>query len=142
MNCDLCNNKATVHLCKIYDDVKTEQHLCAEHARKAGLALPSGMSLGQMMVNGVVCSTTQEATVQGILDNFRGMRNFLREHGRMPSSVEDLREGMALPDEGAAALIVDPELAARLQQWDGFVRFIQANGRMPTAEEPGRFGFK
>ena len=71
-----------------------------------------GLAPGQMLVNGVVCSTIEEATTRGILDNLRGTSNFARRHGRMAATVEELQEGMSLPDDVAGVEITDPDLRA------------------------------
>src|SRR5689334_15047694 len=122
MTCDLCTEPATVHVCEIRDGVKTEKHLCAEHNEQ--IKIPN-LAVGQMAVNGVICSSVEEAAVQGILENLRGTRNFCRQHGRMPSSVEELEKGMSLPDEGPDAEINDPELLQEFRRLDALVRFIQ-----------------
>jgi hypothetical protein len=49
----------------------------------------------------------------------------------MPATVEELHEGMSLPDDVAGVEITDPELRAQLESVDGLIAFCLANGRMP-----------
>ena len=79
--CEICGQPASVHETEIRDGQKVERHLCAEHADVSGI---QGLAPGKMLVNGVVCSTVEEATTRGIMDNLRGTSNFARRHGRMP----------------------------------------------------------
>jgi hypothetical protein len=127
-SCDICGQPASVHMTEIRDGQKVERHLCAEHSDVSGL---QGLAPGQMLVNGVVCSTVEEATTRGILDNLRGTSNFARRHGRTPATVEELQEGMSLPDDVAGVEIADLELRAQLKWVDGLIAFCRAHGRMP-----------
>src|ERR1043166_4355068 len=110
--CDICGQPASVHMTEIRDGQKVERHLCAGHADANGIKLPAP---GQMLVNGVPCSTVEEATTRGITDNLLGTSNFAHRHGRMPATVQELQEGMSLPDHVAGVDIADPELRAQLK---------------------------
>lgn len=71
-----------------------------------------------------------------MMDNLRGTSNFARRHGRMPATVEELLEGMSLPDDVAGAEVSDPELQAQLKWVNGLIAFCRAHGRMPrTVDE-------
>src|SRR4051794_34011897 len=111
-SCDICGQPASVHMTEIRDGHKVERHLCAEHGDISGM---KGLAPGQMLVNGVVCSTVEEATTRAILDNLRGTSNFAHRNGRMPATVDELQEGMSLPDDVAAVDVADPELRAQLK---------------------------
>jgi hypothetical protein len=128
--CDICGQPASVHMTEIGDGRMVERHLCAKHGAIGGT---KGLAPGQILVNGVVCSTVEEATTRGILDNLRGTSNFAHQHGRMPATVEELQEGMSLPDDVAGVEITDPELRAQLKWVDGLIAFCRTNGRMPQA---------
>jgi protein arginine kinase activator len=54
MTCERCQDEATVHLTEKIDGRRRELHLCAECARKAGLALPAAAP--QMALDAVVQS--------------------------------------------------------------------------------------
>jgi hypothetical protein len=135
MKCDICGNPATVHVCEIRFGKKTERHLCSRHAGAAEFAGAENLPPGQLLVNGTVCSSAQEAAVRGILDNLRGTRNFLRQHGRMPSNVDQVRQGMVLPDDGPVSYMMDEELLKEFGRLDATVRFIQEHGRMPESSD-------
>src|SRR6266702_4813972 len=109
--CDVCGQPATVHATEIHDDKRTERHLCAVHAGEAGL--PSDLVEGIQI--GATSGTFQKALMEGMLDNLRGTANFIRRHGRLPSSLDDLKEGMALQGAFPGAEIDDAELKAKLQ---------------------------
>jgi len=130
--CDICGQPASVHMTEIHDGQKIERHLCTEHADVSGI---NGLAPGQMLVNGVACSTVEEAATRGIMDNLRGTSNFARRHGRMPATVEELQEGMSLPDDVAGVAITDPELRAQLKWVDGLIAFCRAHGRMPQTPD-------
>jgi hypothetical protein len=93
------------------------------------------LNTGQMVVNGVPCKTVEDAVTRGIMDNLRGTANFTRRHGRMPASVEELREGMALQDDVTGVEITDPEARAQLKYVDGLLKFCEAHGRMPRTPD-------
>jgi hypothetical protein len=130
--CDICGQPASVHMTEIRDGQTVERHLCAEHADVSGI---KGLAPGQMLVNGVPCSTVEEATIRGIMDNLRGTSNFARRHGRMPATVEELQEGMSLPDGIAGVEITDSDLRAQLKWVDGLLAFCRAHGRMPQTPD-------
>jgi hypothetical protein len=135
--CDVCGSPAAVHETEIRDGEEVERHLCAEHADLSDI--PPGLAPGQMIVSGVVCSTVEEAAMQRAVDNLRGSANFARRHGRMPASVEELREGMALQDDVAGVEIRDPAVRAQLKWIDALIEFCKTHGRMPrTPDETGR----
>jgi hypothetical protein len=123
--CDVCGQAASVHVTEIRDGQRVERHLCAEHADASGIKC---LAPGQMLVNGV-------ATSRGIMDNLRGTSNFARRHGRMPVSVEELQEGMSLPDDVPGVEIADSDLRARLTWVDGVIAFCRAHGRMPRTPD-------
>ena len=122
--CDICGQPASMHMTEIRDGQKVERHLCVEHADVASL---KGLAPGQMLVNGVVCSTVEEATTRGIMDNLRGTSNFAHRSGRMPATVEELQGGMSLPDDVAGIEITDPKLRAQLNWVDGLIACCRDN---------------
>ena len=69
------------------------------------------------------------------MDNLRGTSTFARRHGRMPISVEELQEGMLLPDDVPGVEITDSDLRARLKWVDGVIAFCRAHGRMPQTPD-------
>jgi hypothetical protein len=134
--CDVCGQPATIHATEIHDGEKTERHLCAAHAGEAGL--PG--DLVERIQSGATAGSFQEALTRGMLDNFRGTANFIRRYGRLPSSVDDLKEGMALQGSFPSVAIDDAELKAKLQAMEGLIEFCETHGRMPqTLEEWGDF---
>ena len=122
--CDVCGRPASVHMTEIREGQKLERNLCAEHA-----------VVGQMIVHGAVCPTAEEAATRGILENLRGTANFARRHGRMPTSVEELQQGMALQDDVAGVEIADPKMRAWVEWADGLIEFCQTHGRMPQTPD-------
>jgi hypothetical protein len=130
--CEICGQPASVHMTEIRDGQKVERHLCTEHADAGPL---KGLAAGQMLVNGVACSTVEEVTTRGILDNLRGTSNFAHRHGRMPATVDELQAGMSFPDDVAGVEIADPELRAQLKWVDGLIAFCRAHGRMPQTPD-------
>ena len=82
-----------------------------------------------------MCSTVEEATTRGIMDNLRGTSNFAHRNGRMPATVEELHETMSLPDDVAGIEITDPKLRAQLKWVDGLIAFCRAHGRMPQTPD-------
>ena len=127
--CEICGQPATVHAVMIDDHRKSERHLCAQHAKEAGMRQPHAAP-GQAPGAGVICG---EAI--GALDNVKGTANFLRRHGRMPESVEELLQGMADPGDAPPAPLSDPKLARGLQFMEGMIRFWEAHGRPPMNPE-------
>jgi hypothetical protein len=126
--CDVCGQPATVHSTEIRDGMTAERHLCAEHTDQEGLFGPLGPQ-------GVVYSSVEAAVALGIVNNLRGTVNFIRRRGRLPSSVEELQEGMALHDDFTAVQIEDADLRRRLECLDGLIRFFQRHGRLPRTPE-------
>ena len=121
--CDLCAQPATVHMTEIRNGQKSERHLCVAHAGQAGIQLPS-----------------QEHGTKGMLDNLRGTARFIRRHGRPPSSVEELREGMAPDGDFPIVEIGDAALRQKVEWMEGLIAFGETHGRMPqTAEEWAQF---
>jgi hypothetical protein len=141
MTCDLCDEPAVMHVCEIHDGVKTDRHLCVKHGQQAGLPNPATSVPGQWTVNGVACASQEQVVAQGLLDNLRGTRNFLRQHGRMPSTIKELKDGMSSPDDGPRAQIEEAGLLRELQRLDAMVRFIETNRRMPSRKEFNSLGF-
>ena len=144
MKCDLCDETATIHITEITDHVERARHLCHEHGESQMASLRPTEQAGkvQLFQNGVAVASPQEATVQAILDNLRGTRNFLRDHGRMPKNVNELLLGMAAPDDGAAAAIDDATLQREFNRMDAQVKFIQLHRRTPaTMEEFKSLGY-
>jgi hypothetical protein len=135
MTCDLCTEPAVIHLCEVHNGVGTDKHLCIKHGQQSGLHIPATSGSAQLFVNGIACASPEEAAARGVLDNLRGTRNFLRRYGRMPSTVNELREGMPLPNSGPCAQIDDAELLRELRRLDAMVQFIEVNHRLPTTKE-------
>ena len=77
-----------------------------------------------------VCGRSASVHLTNIRDG-----NYTRRHGRMPASVEELREGMALPHDSGAAQIADSEVRAQLEYVDGLIDFCQSHGRMPQTPD-------
>jgi len=50
MKCDLCDKPAVVHEVTISHGVKKEVHLCVDHAREAGVAMP-GQQQGNKLIS-------------------------------------------------------------------------------------------
>jgi hypothetical protein len=53
----------------------------------------------------------------------------------MPASVEELLEGMALPDNVAGVEITDPKVRAELKWIDALIEFCKTHGRMPRSPD-------
>jgi hypothetical protein len=131
-NCDVCGRSASVHLTNIRDGKKVERHLCSLHADASAIA---AMAPAQTVVGGAACPTAEEAALGGIMNNLRGTANYTRRHGRMPASVEELREGMAMTHDSGAAEIADSGVRAQLEYVDGLIDFCQSHGRMPQTPD-------
>jgi protein arginine kinase activator len=54
MKCDLCDKPAVVHEVTVKHGVKREIHLCDEHAREAGIALPGQQPINQLLTQFVI----------------------------------------------------------------------------------------
>ena len=119
-NCEICGQPATVHMTIINDGVKSNRHLCQSHAQAEGF--PTVMSLSRDQI-------------QGILSNLRGKANFIKRYGRTPSTVEELREGIAMKGEVVSMEIKDAELAKRLACTERLIRFVETHGRMPQTPD-------
>jgi hypothetical protein len=112
---------------------ETSGRLCARHATEAGygeLARRASEAPPAVAAPG----PGQPAAV-GVVNNLRGTANFLRRHGRMPSSVAELTEGMNLREPFPTAAIADPELRRFLDEADAVLRFYEAQGRLPRGPE-------
>jgi len=133
-NCDACGRPAVVHEVEVRNGERVERHRCAEHGDWSGTEV-SVSNPGQMFVNGIPCSSVQEAVNRGVLDNLCGTANFARRHGRMPTSVDELLEGMALPDGFVEARITDTAVIAQLRYLDGLIDFCQTHGRLPQTPD-------
>jgi protein arginine kinase activator len=49
MQCQLCNNPATVHLTEIIEGEKIERHLCDQCARKEGITIKAQIPIGELL---------------------------------------------------------------------------------------------
>ncbi|MBT8486980.1 MAG: hypothetical protein HKO59_09560 [Phycisphaerales bacterium] len=61
MKCDRCNKPAVVHEVTVKDGVKTEMHLCEEHASAKGIALPDETPINQLLTQFVICKENRPA---------------------------------------------------------------------------------
>jgi protein arginine kinase activator len=57
MKCDLCDKPAVVHEVTVNSGVKNELHLCEEHARAHGIALPGHQPINQLLTQFTVSQT-------------------------------------------------------------------------------------
>jgi len=57
--CDQCDNPAVVHEVTLKDGVKTEIHLCHEHAQEAGIAMPTHQPINQLLTQFVSSYTSR-----------------------------------------------------------------------------------
>jgi protein arginine kinase activator len=55
--CDHCDKPAVVHEVTVKDGVKTEIHLCHEHALEAGVAMPTHQPINQLLTQFVISQT-------------------------------------------------------------------------------------
>jgi len=55
MKCDLCESPAVVHELRVKGGVKTEVHLCQEHAAAAGVNMPGKQPIKQLLTQFVIC---------------------------------------------------------------------------------------
>jgi len=133
MNCELCDKRATIHICEIDEGVKSEKHLCEEHGQQVEMVKYS------YEVNCVQASPVSTTVSKSTMRTFRGGRNFLRKYGRMPESAEEWREGQTIPDDVPMAVIEDPEVLREFRRLDALVSFMQLRGRMPSRDELGDF---
>ncbi|MHC4908667.1 MAG: UvrB/UvrC motif-containing protein [Planctomycetota bacterium] len=62
MKCDRCDKPAVVHEVTVKGGEKNEIHLCEEHARDAGMALPGPQPLNQLLTQFVVPKTRSTQT--------------------------------------------------------------------------------
>ena len=51
MQCDLCDNKATVHLMEIHHGKKVQRHLCEGCARREGIMIKSQAPVNELLSN-------------------------------------------------------------------------------------------
>jgi len=132
--CDRCDQPATVHGIHINldNDEQMEVHLCSEHAVQAGWPDPANVPVSPFQVNGIPCNTPEEAAALSIVSNLRGTANFIRLRGRMPDSVEELEEGMALHEPFPTVEINDSELRKALDFMDETIQLFETQGRTPA----------
>src|SRR5687768_12319552 len=126
-NCEVCGQPASVYAIEIRNAQKSERHLCDKHAASGGMTDLAGFGTGWMMINDVTWSSAQEAAVRGTLANLRGTANLARRHGRMPATVKELIEGMALQGDFPRVEITDPKVTALLNDIDGLIDFWRAH---------------
>ena len=118
VTCEHCSARAVQHLTETRGGQVIRRHLCDEHAtQRTGCA---GKLIEQVLVNGVVCSPLAAAVRDAVLADLRARVNFIRRHGRLPTSQEELLEAMAAPGEPAAA--GGPAAAAEIEIRDAAVR--------------------
>lgn len=55
--CDHCDNPAVVHEVIVKNGVKTEIHLCQDHAQEAGVAMPANQPINQLLTQFVISQT-------------------------------------------------------------------------------------
>src|SRR5258706_11202261 len=125
--CDVCGEPAVFHSTAIDHGTKTESHLCAAHSGEIGNTLLA------MKATGVGDPLTIDAVWKGVVDNLRGTANFTRLHGRPPSSVAELLEGMTLQQGNFPAVeIEDAELREKVECMERLIGFCQTRPRMPN----------
>ena len=80
MKCDRCNKPAVVHEVTVRNGIKKEIHLCEEHARQAGVAMPGNQPINEVLTQFVISKspsakparTTLECETCGLkLSSFR-----------------------------------------------------------------------
>ncbi len=57
--CDQCDNPAVVHEVTLKNGVKTEIHLCQEHAQEAGVSMPTHQPINQLLTQFVISHTAR-----------------------------------------------------------------------------------
>lgn len=57
--CDHCDKPAVVHEVTVKNGVKSEVHLCHDHAQEAGVALPTHQPLNQLLTQFVISHAAQ-----------------------------------------------------------------------------------
>jgi protein arginine kinase activator len=62
--CDCCPNPAVVHETLVHNGMKTEVHLCAEHAAERGYILPTGN--GPSLIVGKLLEKSATATARAV----------------------------------------------------------------------------
>ena len=55
--CDHCDNSAVVHEVTVKNGIKTEIHLCQEHAQEAGVAMPTHKPINQLLTQFVMAQS-------------------------------------------------------------------------------------
>ncbi len=55
--CDHCDKPAVVHEVTVKNGVKTEIHLCQEHAQEAGVSMPTYQPINQLLTQFVISQT-------------------------------------------------------------------------------------
>ena len=68
----------------------------------------------------------------GPLEKLKGTLNFLRRHGRMPESVEELMQGMTDPGDSPPAPLADSKLPEALHFMEAMLHFWETHGRPPS----------
>lgn len=61
MKCDRCNKAAVVHEVTVKNGVKSEIHLCEDHASQAGVALPVTQPINQLLTQFVATKSSRAA---------------------------------------------------------------------------------
>jgi hypothetical protein len=123
--CDRCGGPATVHLCSINHGVKTESHLCDQHANQE--------------MGGAPFDTP--AMHRQVAVKMRAMAAFMRSRGRMPGLDETAAIhgiGAAPPDaedSAPVAEITNPQLLEQIVYMERVADFMETHGRMPNAGE-------
>jgi protein arginine kinase activator len=80
MTCDLCDKPAVVHEVTVKNGVKSEVHLCEEHADAAGIDLAGHQPHSQMLTKFVICkeerrSPASRRTCRACGTSFRTFRH-------------------------------------------------------------------
>ena len=52
--CDMCDNPAVVHEVTVRNGIKSEVHLCQQHAQQAGIAMPGHQPVSQILTQFVI----------------------------------------------------------------------------------------
>src|SRR5579862_2972732 len=128
--CHVCGKPAKVHLTEanVRGGRKSEKHFCVEHAKAAGLPM--------RWEDTIVLDDESDARAR--LEKLHRAANFIRHHGRLPTSGEEATEYTRTLDQVLAIQITDPEVLKSLGRLEELIRFIEKMERTHDQESGER----
>lgn len=73
MRCDLCDRPAVVHEVTMKGGIKKEVHLCEEHAKESGVAMPSNQPISELLTHIMMSKASKPAAARKLVCKSCGM---------------------------------------------------------------------